>query len=67
MVDDSIDRFYERISTELSTKLKAEVGQKLDIFHLESGNSNENYKVNDLNVQADASGDDEDDIDWEEG
>lgn len=32
-----------------------------------AGNSNENYKVNDLNVQADASGDDEDDIDWEEG
>ena len=37
MVDDSIDRFYERISTELPTNLKAEVGQKLDIFHLESG------------------------------
>ena len=36
-MDDSIDRFYERISTELSTKLKAEVDQKLDIFHLESG------------------------------
>ena len=36
-MDDSIDRFYERISTELSTKLKVEVGQKLDIFHLESG------------------------------
>lgn len=31
-----------------------------------TGNTNENYKV-DLNVQADASGDDEDDIDWEEG
>ena len=36
-MDDSIDRFYGRISTELSTKLKVEVGQKLDIFHLESG------------------------------
>lgn len=31
-----------------------------------AGNTNENYKV-DLNIQADASGDDEDDIDWEEG
>ena len=36
-MDDSIDRFYGRISTELPTNLKAEVGQKLDIFHLESG------------------------------
>ncbi|KAK9278956.1 hypothetical protein L1049_017326 [Liquidambar formosana] len=32
-----------------------------------AGNTSESYKVNDLNVQADASGDDEDDIDWEEG
>uniref|UniRef100_A0A5B6Z2M8 HTH TFE/IIEalpha-type domain-containing protein n=1 Tax=Davidia involucrata TaxID=16924 RepID=A0A5B6Z2M8_DAVIN len=32
-----------------------------------AGNTGESYKVNDLNVQADASGDDEDDIDWEEG
>lgn len=30
-----------------------------------AGNTNETFKVNDLNVQADASGDD--DIDWEEG
>ncbi|XP_009337439.1 general transcription factor IIE subunit 1 [Pyrus x bretschneideri] len=27
----------------------------------------ENYKINDLNVEADATADDEDDIDWEEG
>ncbi|KAL3512293.1 hypothetical protein ACH5RR_025010 [Cinchona calisaya] len=34
-----------------------------------AGNAIGNFKVNDLNVQADASGDDEDDdgIDWEEG
>uniref|UniRef100_A0A5B6Z2V9 Uncharacterized protein n=1 Tax=Davidia involucrata TaxID=16924 RepID=A0A5B6Z2V9_DAVIN len=32
-----------------------------------AGNTGESYKVNDLNVQADGSGDDEDDIDWEEG
>ncbi|KAG5532466.1 hypothetical protein RHGRI_026934 [Rhododendron griersonianum] len=33
-----------------------------------TGNAGESYKVNDLNVEADASGDeDEDDIDWEEG
>ncbi|KAE8077482.1 hypothetical protein FH972_016042 [Carpinus fangiana] len=31
-----------------------------------AGSANENYKV-DLNVQVDASGEDEDDIDWEEG
>ncbi|XP_065637938.1 uncharacterized protein LOC111996960 [Quercus suber] len=37
------------------------------LYLSKGGNSNENYKVNDLNVQADASGDDEDDIDWEEG
>lgn len=38
-------------------------------LHFCSGNKNENYKVNDLNVQAEASGGDEeeDDIDWEEG
>ncbi|XP_010262725.1 PREDICTED: transcription initiation factor IIE subunit alpha [Nelumbo nucifera] len=29
--------------------------------------TSETHKLNDLNVQADASGDDEDDIDWEEG
>ncbi|KAJ7978827.1 General transcription factor IIE subunit 1 [Quillaja saponaria] len=32
-----------------------------------AGNANENYKVNDLNVEADASVEDDDDIDWEEG
>ncbi|EEF28250.1 transcription initiation factor iie, alpha subunit, putative [Ricinus communis] len=31
------------------------------------GNATESYKVNDLNVEAEASGDEEDDIDWEEG
>ena len=31
-----------------------------------SGNTTESYKVNDLNVEAEASGD-EDDVDWEEG
>ncbi|XP_044466766.1 general transcription factor IIE subunit 1 [Mangifera indica] len=31
-----------------------------------AGNTNE-YKVNDLNVEAEASGEEEDDIDWEEG
>ena len=33
------------------------------------GNSGENYKVNDLNIEADptAEDDDEDDVDWEEG
>ncbi|OAY59291.1 general transcription factor IIE subunit 1 isoform X2 [Manihot esculenta] len=31
------------------------------------GNSGESYKVNDLNVEAEASGEEEDDIDWEEG
>ncbi|KAJ0049684.1 hypothetical protein Pint_16404 [Pistacia integerrima] len=31
-----------------------------------SGNTNE-FKVNDLNVEAEASGEEEDDIDWEEG
>ncbi|XVE78478.1 hypothetical protein DITRI_Ditri13aG0148600 [Diplodiscus trichospermus] len=30
-------------------------------------NTTESYKVNDLNVEAEASGDDEDDVDWEEG
>ncbi|KAF5734077.1 transcription initiation factor IIE subunit alpha-like isoform X1 [Tripterygium wilfordii] len=32
-----------------------------------SGNTSENYKVNDLNAEADATGEDEDDVDWEEG
>ncbi|XP_054793351.1 uncharacterized protein LOC129298931, partial [Prosopis cineraria] len=34
-----------------------------------SGNANENYKVNDLNVEAEVAADDEedDDVDWEEG
>ena len=32
-----------------------------------SGNTTESYKVNDLNVEAEASVDDEDDVDWEEG
>lgn len=32
-----------------------------------AGNSGESYKVNDLNVEAEASGEEEDDIDWEEG
>lgn len=32
-----------------------------------TGNTSESYKVNDLNVEADASGDDDEDIDWEEG
>lgn len=33
------------------------------------GNSTETYKVNDLNVEADATADDyeDDDVDWEEG
>lgn len=39
----------------------------LILFTFRTGNT-ESYKVNDLNVEADASGDDdEDDIDWEEG
>ncbi|KAF5730252.1 transcription initiation factor IIE subunit alpha-like isoform X1 [Tripterygium wilfordii] len=32
-----------------------------------SGNTGENYKVNDLNAEADAAGEDEDDVDWDEG
>ncbi|XP_042491049.1 transcription initiation factor IIE subunit alpha-like [Macadamia integrifolia] len=32
-----------------------------------AGNANETNILNDLNVQAEASGDDEDEIDWEEG
>lgn len=34
-----------------------------------TGNANENYKVGDLNVEASASVEDEeeDDVDWEEG
>lgn len=32
-----------------------------------SGNSNKLHKVSDLNLQAEASEDEEDDIDWEEG
>ncbi|GMI66240.1 hypothetical protein like AT1G03280 [Hibiscus trionum] len=32
-----------------------------------AGNTTESYKVNDLNVEAEESGDDEDDVDWEEG
>ena len=34
-----------------------------------TGNANESYKVNDLNIEADATADDEDDddVDWEEG
>ncbi|KAK8694321.1 hypothetical protein V6N13_071875 [Hibiscus sabdariffa] len=32
-----------------------------------AGNSTESYKVNDLNVEAEESADDEDDVDWEEG
>ncbi|OMO89012.1 Transcription factor TFIIE, alpha subunit [Corchorus olitorius] len=31
-----------------------------------AGNTAESFKVNDLNVEAEASGDDEDDVDWEE-
>ncbi|XVF71096.1 hypothetical protein PTKIN_Ptkin12aG0007700 [Pterospermum kingtungense] len=31
-----------------------------------AGNTIESYKVNDLNVEAEASADDEDDVDWEE-
>lgn len=31
------------------------------------GNTSEKYKVNDLNVEAEASAEDEDDVDWEEG
>ncbi|KAL6182939.1 hypothetical protein ACLB2K_044351 [Fragaria x ananassa] len=31
-----------------------------------AGDANGNYKVNDLNVEADATAEDEDDIDWEE-
>ncbi|XP_021894793.1 uncharacterized protein LOC110812348 isoform X1 [Carica papaya] len=32
-----------------------------------AGNTNEGYKVGDLNVEAEASGGDDDDVDWEEG
>lgn len=38
----------------------------VSLFHI-TGNISESYKVNDLNVQADASGDDDDGSDWEEG
>lgn len=37
------------------------------VFAFITGNTSETFKVSDLNAQADASGDDEDDIDWEEG
>lgn len=37
------------------------------VYHFPcTGNTSGTFKV-DLNVEADASGDDEDDIDWEEG
>ena len=32
-----------------------------------TGNTGGTYKVADLNVEANASGDDEDEIDWKEG
>lgn len=32
-----------------------------------AGNTSESYRVGDLNVQADESGEDDDDVDWEEG
>lgn len=35
--------------------------------HLITGPANGTYKLNDLNVQADATEDEEDEIDWEEG
>ncbi|KDP35698.1 hypothetical protein JCGZ_10470 [Jatropha curcas] len=31
------------------------------------GNTTESYRINDLNVEAEASAEDEDDVDWEEG
>lgn len=37
------------------------------LFRVNTGNTSEGYKVGDLNVQADESGEDDDDVDWEEG
>ena len=37
------------------------------MYSMITGNTGGTYKLADLNVEADASGDDEDDIDWEEG
>ncbi|MBA0790359.1 hypothetical protein Gohar_015017, partial [Gossypium harknessii] len=69
------------LETDLSDSTKRQVGMKVkredndeeddDINWEEdpfSSNTTNNYKVDDLNVEAEASaGDDEDDIDWEEG
>ncbi|KAF7838612.1 uncharacterized protein G2W53_007094 [Senna tora] len=39
------------------------------VYTLQNSNTGENYKVHDLNVEADAQAeeDEEDDVDWEEG
>lgn len=37
------------------------------IFWTNAGNTAETYKLADLNVEAQESGDEEDEIDWEEG
>ncbi|XVF31748.1 hypothetical protein REPUB_Repub17cG0018700 [Reevesia pubescens] len=66
------------LASDLSDSSKRQVGMKVkrddnegdDIDWEEAsvaGNTTESYKVNDLNVEAEASGDDEDDVDWEEG
>lgn len=39
----------------------------LSSLYTTAGDANGNFKVNDLNVEADATAEDEDDIDWEEG
>ncbi|XP_022759084.1 general transcription factor IIE subunit 1-like [Durio zibethinus] len=66
------------LATDLSDSSKRQVGMKVkrednlgddDIDWVEApvaGNTTESYKVSDLNVEAEASGDDEDDVDWEE-
>ncbi|KAJ7956577.1 transcription initiation factor IIE subunit alpha-like [Quillaja saponaria] len=57
------------IASNLQVGVKTKWGNDNDVDWEEApgaGNANENYKVDDLNVQADASGDN-DDIDWEEG
>ncbi|XP_022771780.1 general transcription factor IIE subunit 1-like [Durio zibethinus] len=67
------------LASVLSDSSKRQVGMKVkreddegddDIDWEEApvaGNTTESYKVNDLNIEAEASGDDEDDVDWEEG
>ncbi|KAJ4961412.1 hypothetical protein NE237_021322 [Protea cynaroides] len=67
-LNDVIDTPNDR---QVGIKSKRDVYEREDGVEWEeaptAGNTSETYKLNDLNVEAEASGDDEDEIDWEEG